>query len=38
MDGNLAVLITMIVLMIGGGIMLNFQIKSDAKKERQDKR
>lgn len=33
MDGNLAVLITMIVLMIGGALLLNFQIKHDAKKD-----
>lgn len=35
MDMNLAVFIAMIVLVIGGGVLLNFQIKHQAKKEQQ---
>lgn len=35
MDGNLAVFIVMIVLVLGGGILLNFQIKHSEKKERE---
>ena len=34
MDGNLAVFIVMIVLVLGGGILLNFQIKHSETKER----
>ena len=37
MDGNLAVLIAMIALMIGGAVLLNLQIKHDAKKEKEQK-
>ncbi len=33
-----AVLIAMIALMVGGGIMLNVQIKHDAKKDAQSKK
>lgn len=34
MDSNVAVLIAMIVLMVGGAIFLNFQIKHQERKER----
>lgn len=33
MDMNLAVLLAMIALMLGGALLLNFQIKHQAKKE-----
>ena len=36
MDMNLAVLIAMIALMLGGALLLNFQIKHQAKKDRGD--
>ena len=35
MDGKLAVHIVMIVLDLGGGVLLNFQIKHSEKKERE---
>ena len=35
MDGNLVVLIVMIALALGGGILLNFQIRHSEKKERE---
>ena len=35
MDMNLAVLIAMLVLMVGGALLLNFQIKHSEKKERE---
>lgn len=38
MDNNLIVLIVMIILMIGGGIMLNMQIKRDARKAQEEKK
>ncbi len=34
MDSNVAVLLVMIVLMVGGAIFLNFQIKHQEKKDR----
>lgn len=37
MDMNLAVLIAMIALMVGGALLLNFQIKHQAKKEQAQK-
>ena len=37
MDMNLAVLIAMIALMLGGALLLNFQIKHQAKKEQAEK-
>ncbi len=37
MDMNLAVLIAMLVLMIGGALLLNFQIKRQAKKDQVEK-
>ncbi len=35
MNGNLVVLIVMIALVLGGGILLNFQIRHSEKKERE---
>lgn len=37
MDMNLAVLIAMLALMVGGALLLNFQIKHQAKKEQMQK-
>lgn len=37
MDMNLVVLIAMLVLMVGGALLLNFQIKHQAKKEQAEK-
>lgn len=38
MDMNLAVLIAMLALMVGGALLLNFQIKHQAKKEQAEKK